>query len=96
MPSKKRAVASAKRASPPARRPVTPVTGPAVAVKRFGNRFGFIVDTIAELKKVTWLTRRETAYLTGLVLLVAVSVGVVLGLLDLGLSEVVDKLLLGN
>jgi preprotein translocase subunit SecE len=45
---------------------------------------------------VTWLTRREALYLTGLVLLVAVSVGIVLGLLDLGLSEIVTRFLLGS
>ena len=103
MPSSKRTAASAKRGvtparrgATPARRGATPAPGPADSVRRFGARFGFIGDTIAELKKVTWLTRRETAYLTGLVLLVAVSVGVVLGLLDLGLSEAVSKLLLGG
>jgi preprotein translocase SecE subunit len=40
------------------------------------SRFGFISDTIAEMKKVTWLTRREAVYLSGLVLIVAVSVGI--------------------
>ena len=96
MPSSKRTAASAKRRATPARRSATPAPGPADSVRRFGARFGFIGDTISELKKVTWLTRREAAYLTGLVLLVAVSVGVVLGLLDLGLSELVSKLLLGG
>jgi preprotein translocase SecE subunit len=48
------------------------------------------------MKKVTWLTRRETAYLTGLVLLVAISAGVVLGLIDLGFSSLVSTLLLGG
>jgi len=103
MPSRRRADTSAKRGNTPARRQATPArrqAAPAAAptgpVGRFGTRFRFIGDTIAELKKVTWLTRREAAYLTGLVLLVAVSVGIVLGLLDLGLSEVVDKLLLGG
>ncbi len=80
MPSSKRQAAVVKRAAGPAKRP----------------RFEFIVDTISELKKVTWLTRRETAYLTALVLLVAVSAGIVLGLIDLGLSELVDRLLLGS
>ncbi len=66
---------------------------PAAPAKR-ASRFSFIGDTIAELKKVTWLTRREALYLSGLVLLVAVSVGIVLGLLDLGLSEIVERFLL--
>jgi preprotein translocase SecE subunit len=48
------------------------------------------------MKKVTWLTRRETVYLTGLVLLVAISAGIVLGLIDLGFSSLVNTLLLGG
>ena len=65
-----------------------------VVTKR--SRFSFIGDTISELKKVTWLTRQEVAYLTGLVLIVAICAGVVLGLIDLGFSAIVDNLLLGG
>jgi len=54
-------------------------------------RSGFISDTIAELKKVVWPTRRETTYLTVLVLVVAVTVGLVLGALDYGFSFVIEK-----
>ncbi|HEY33590.1 MAG TPA: preprotein translocase subunit SecE [Dehalococcoidia bacterium] len=81
MPSAKRSSTSTKRPAAPARRP---------------SRFRFITDTIAEMRKVTWLTRREAAYLTGLVLLVAISMGVILGLIDLGFSSLVNKLLLGG
>lgn len=87
---------SSKRTNAPARRSAVPLKGPADSVRRFGGRFRFIGDTLAELKKVTWLTRRETAYLTGLVLLVAVTVGIVLGLIDLGLSGLVNTFLLGG
>jgi len=59
-------------------------------------RFGFIRDIIAELKKVTWLTRREALYLTGIVLLVAVAVGAILGAIDYGFSFIVDKLIIGS
>ena len=54
-------------------------------------RFGFIRDIIAELKKVTWLTRREALYLTGIVLLVAVAVGAILGAIDYGFSFIVTR-----
>jgi len=64
--------------------------------KRGSSRFRFIGDTVAELKKVTWLTRREVAYLTGLVLIVAVTVGAVLSGIDWGFSGIVNKLLLGG
>ena len=64
--------------------------------KRSGSRFRFIGEIIAELKKVVWLSRREALYLTVLVLIVAVTVGIVLGAIDLGFTELVDKLLLGR
>ena len=55
----------------------------------------FVGDTIAEMKKVTWLTRREIVYLTGLVLTVSVSVGIVLGGIDWGFTKLIEKFLLG-
>ena len=67
-----------------------------VTPKRSGLRFRFIGDIIAELKKVVWLTRREAIYLTALVLIVAAAAGVVLGALDYGFSELVNKLFLGG
>jgi len=69
---------------------------PSAPAKRSGTRFRFIGETIGELKKVTWLTRREVAYLTGLVLVVTIAVGVFLGLVDLGFTNLVNKLLLGQ
>jgi preprotein translocase subunit SecE len=65
-------------------------------IKRSGSRFRFIGDIIAELKKVVWLTRREAAYLTALVLIVAVTAGLVLGAFDYGFSKLVDLLLPGR
>ncbi len=61
-----------------------------------GSRFRFIGDIIAELKKVVWLSRREALYLTALVLVVAVSVGIILGAIDYGFSFLVDKLFIGG
>ena len=55
-----------------------------------------VSDIIAELKKVVWLSRREVVYLTGLVLLVAGAVGLMLGVIDYGFSRLVNGLLLGG
>ena len=63
--------------------------------KRSGPRFRFISETIAELKKVVWLTRREAAYLTALVLIVSVVVGLILGIIDYGFTKLVDAFLGG-
>jgi preprotein translocase SecE subunit len=58
------------------------------------SRFKFITDIIAELKKVTWLTRREAAYLTFLVLVVTIVVAIILGAADLGFYNVVQNFFL--
>ncbi len=60
------------------------------------RRFRFIGDIIAELKKVTWLNRSDIARLTGLVLLVAFTVGLILGVIDFGFAKLVDNVLLGK
>lgn len=66
------------------------------AAKRGGSRFKFIGETVAELKKVVWLTRREAVYLTSLVLIVAIAVGLFLGAIDYGFSRLIDGLFLGR
>ncbi len=65
-----------------------------IAKKR--SRFAFIGDIIGELKKVTWPSRRDTVRLTIMVIIVCVAVGLFLGALDYGFSELVAKLLLGR
>jgi preprotein translocase subunit SecE len=61
-------------------------------VKRSSRRFGFFTDIIAELKKVVWLSRREAAYLTALVLIVAIVMGLILGLFDYGFTRLVNDI----
>jgi len=68
----------------------------ATGVKRSGSRFRYIGEIISELKKVVWLTRREAAYLTVLVLIVSIAFGILLGALDYGFSGLVDKVFLGK
>ena len=55
------------------------------------SRFGFFGNIIAELRKVTWPSFRETRYLTALVLVVAAVVGLALGAIDYGFSFLVEK-----
>ena len=65
--------------------------------KRSGFRlFRYIGDIISELRKVVWLTRRETAYLTVLVLIVSGIAGIILGALDYGFTGLIDKIFLGK
>jgi len=73
-----------------------PVARQAGAVKRSGSRFKFFGETVSELKKVVWMTRREVIYLTALVLIVAGICGVVLGVLDYGFTRLIDDIFLGR
>ncbi len=66
------------------------------SAKRSGSRFRFFSESIAELRKVVWLTRREAAYLTVLVLIVTIAVGLVMGAIDYGFTNLVDKLFIGR
>lgn len=62
-----------------------------------GARFiRYISEIINELKKVVWLTRREAAYLTVLVLIVSGAMGIILGALDYGFTEIIDRVFLGK
>ncbi len=60
------------------------------------SRFKYIGEIISELKKVVWLTRREAAYLTVMVLIVSIAAAVVLGLVDFGFSGLIDKIISGG
>lgn len=63
-----------------------------IAKKR--SRFAFIGDIIAELRKVTWPSRRDTTRLTIMVIIVCVVAGAFLWLLDLGFYKLVASVLL--
>jgi len=64
--------------------------------KRSSSRFRFFGETLAELKKVVWLTKREAAYLTFLVLIVSIAAGLILGAIDYGFTGLVQKIFLGR
>jgi preprotein translocase subunit SecE len=51
-------------------------------------------ETIGELRKVSWPTRREALQLTGLVIVVMIVVGIILGMTD-GAARGLLGLLLG-
>ncbi len=62
--------------------------------KQGKQRFKFVSDIIAELKKVTWPTRQEATYLTTLVIIFTVAVAIVLGVIDYGFSRLMNLILL--
>jgi len=66
------------------------------ATTRSGPRFKFIGETIAELKKVVWLSRQQAIYLTVLVLALSAIAGLLLGVIDYGFTRFVNVLLGGG
>ena len=72
------------------------MTQPTATKKKGFRLFNYIGEIVNELKKVVWLSRRETAYLTGIVLLVTVIASIVLGAVDLGFSELITKVFAGQ
>ena len=53
---------------------------------------GFVADIISELRKVTWPSWSETRYLTIVVAIVAVAMGIFLGTLDLAFGWIVERI----
>jgi preprotein translocase subunit SecE len=68
-----------------------------VSTKSQGKqRFKFVGDTIAELRKVTWPTRQEATYLTTIVIIVTIIMAIILWVFDLGFAELMNIILLGD
>lgn len=55
--------------------------------------FQFIKETRYELKRVTWPSRKETVAGTAVVLIITLIVAFFLGIVDMGLSEVIKQVL---
>jgi preprotein translocase subunit SecE len=71
------------------------MTQPIVQQKKQFFLFRYFSEIFNELKKVVWLSRREVIYLTGMVLIVVIITGIILGSLDFGFSELVNRLIIG-
>ena len=71
-----------------------PLSAPTRRRNPFGfiNHIPFVADVIAELRKVTWPTFQETRYLTMVVAIVAVAVGILLGTLDLAFGWIIERI----
>jgi preprotein translocase subunit SecE len=84
-------------ASPFGSRTAQPTRGqrPVAATrKRRISQPKWLEDIVSELKKVTWPSRDETVYLSTVVIIVAITVGIILGSVDIFFNWAIDKLLL--
>jgi len=70
--------------------------GAVTASVRSKSRFSFFRESIEELKKAQWPTKREALRLSILVTVICAFVGGLLGLLDLGFTKVLTELILGG
>ncbi|HJP40225.1 MAG TPA: preprotein translocase subunit SecE [Dehalococcoidia bacterium] len=52
----------------------------------------FVADVISELRKVTWPTLSETRYLTFVVAVVSLAIGLLLGAFDLLFGRIIERL----
>ena len=51
-------------------------------------------DIIAELRKVTWPSREDTQYLTVVVLIVSITIGIFLGGVDMFFNWAIDRVII--
>lgn len=54
----------------------------------------FFQDTVSELKKVVWPTRKQATNLTGMVIAVSAAVGIILGGIDFAFYLLFQQLIL--
>jgi preprotein translocase subunit SecE len=83
----------------PARSIATPRTAPsgrATQSRGAWYRPRWIMDIISELKKVVWPSRSDVWHLTVVVVIVTLIVGAVLGGIDIGFGQLIDRTLLSN
>jgi preprotein translocase subunit SecE len=66
------------------------------APKRRKGIIGYAKGIITELKKVTWPTKSEALRLSVIVLIICIVVGAILGALDYGFTQLVDKIFIGG
>lgn len=58
------------------------------------NILGFLKDVRVELNKVNWPTRKQTFQYTLMVVGISLAMALYLGVLDFGLTQIIDKLIL--
>jgi preprotein translocase subunit SecE len=62
-------------------------------VQFFRNIRNFFNDVVAEFKRVSWPTPRNTLQSTAVVMVVTVAVAIFLGVVDLGLSSTIKLII---
>jgi preprotein translocase subunit SecE len=83
-----------RRSTAPAQEAALAKTEKTVAERKSQNRFQrYIRETMGELRKVSWPTRKEATNLTIVVLIVTFTMSAILGLLDFFYSRLMALIL---
>ncbi len=83
-----------KKKQPPPRKKISGAVKPANATPRYWDKgLQFLREVRIELKKVTWPSRAQTMGSTAVVLILVIIISFFLGLVDMGLSGLVQLIL---
>lgn len=83
-----------KKKQPPPRKKISGVAKPANVTPRYWDKgFQFLREVRIELKKVTWPSRAQTMGSTAVVIILVIIISFFLGLVDMGLSGLVQLIL---
>lgn len=69
---------------------------PTSTAKTGRRGFKLFSEILSELKKVVWLSRREALYLTLLVILLSLALGIILGAFDFGFARLAQAVFTGG
>ncbi|MCD6358712.1 MAG: preprotein translocase subunit SecE [Dehalococcoidia bacterium] len=62
-----------------------------------GSKLGrYVSGVVGELKKVTWPSRSEILRLSGIVLVICIVMGLIMGGVDYGFAQLVNKVFIGG
>ena len=74
--------------------PINPVSKQGNLIMDYINRLKIFLNEVKiEMKKVSWPTRKETMYTTSAVIISVFLISFFLGLVDLGLSKLIERLI---
>ncbi len=68
-------------------------TGRPILGRQTRFRGGFVGEVISELRKVVWPSQEEATRLTVMVLVISISIGIALGVIDFGFSNLIKVIL---
>lgn len=63
-------------------------------LRRPGGLFSFIREVFSELRKTAWPSREQTVRLAFFVVVIGLTIGIFLGLVDMGFTQIFNRFIL--